>query len=55
MTTQKLKIRMHVRNLVFKHMMESLYTINDTVKSDMHQGIADRLRVLEDELYKEEI
>lgn len=51
----KLFIRLHVRNLVFKHMMESLYTLNNKTTSDMHQGIADRLRALEDELYKEEI
>lgn len=51
MTTQKLYIRMHVRGLVLHHMMESLYTLNNKPTSDMHQGIADRLRVLEDELY----
>lgn len=51
----KLFIRLHVRGLVLHHMMESLYSLNDSLKSEMHQEIADRLRFLEDELYKEEI
>jgi len=54
MTNQKLYNRMHVRNRTLHYMMKSLYAINDKDKSDWYQEIADRLRVLEDELYKEE-